>query len=273
MKISFIISVAMHLVFISLLVQDYGIKHNQNEIVYIVDLLNLPPDLEISRDITSTFKIEKAEAYIKENKQEPNSGFEKYLPESGKKPVIIGKKPQIATRDFSTSESFSPEQYMAEMRKKLGTSEKNYTARNSSSPEQLEPSPLSGTRNTSLASKIFPLSTNEYPTGLSVGFSENRLPAGNIIPLDYLENMKQTIQRKWKLPEEKNYSLTAHVSFRVKKDGTITEISIEQSSGAKAFDESALKAIREIKKIQPLPPTYQLDYLDVIVKFNMRGLD
>ncbi len=41
----------------------------------------------------------------------------------------------------------------------------------------------------------------------------------------------------------------------------------------KTFDEGALRAIKETERVQPLPQTYQLDHLDVTVKFTMRGLD
>ncbi|MCM8759982.1 MAG: TonB C-terminal domain-containing protein [Candidatus Omnitrophica bacterium] len=278
MRNSFFVSVILHVIFIGLIIQGHNIKNKQNEKVYVVDLLNLPPEIEISKDITSAFRIEKAEAYIKKTEvstspvyntktQSSENSEKKHLTETSKNRKI-GTEPS-----YLPTESFSPEQYMAEIRKKLGTSTENYTTGSTASTEKTTSYQTAETKKSSLASKIFPLSDSGDQNRISVGFSENKIPAGNIIPLEYLENMKRIIQKKWKLPEERNYSLTAYVSFRVKRDGTITDVFIEQGSGVKAFDESALKAIREIERIQPLPITYKQDYLDVTVKFNMRGIE
>lgn len=277
MRNSFFISVILHVIFIYLILHGHTIQKNQSEKVYIVDLLNLPPEIEISKDITTAFRVEKAEAYIKEaetdapsssniNKKSSEVGAKKYSSEIDKIKKIVTESKQLP------GESFSPEQYMAEIRRKLGTSAENYATRSSATTEKAT-SQVTETRKGSLASKIFPLSDTGDSTGLSVGLSENKIPAGNIIPLEYLESMKRAIQKKWKLPEDRYHSLTAYVSFRVKRDGTITDIFIEQGSGVKAFDESALRAIREIERMQPLPVTYNHDYLDVTVKFNVRGVE
>lgn len=265
MRNSFIISLVMHIIFAALIINGYGTKNRQTENIYVVDLMSLPPDLEITKNIVS-FKTEHAEASIKEDGK-TISDIKASHPETGKKVI------PNAGKNISPSENFSPEQYISEIKKKLNAAGETYSVRNTSDSEPQPSHSVQTGRKTSLASKIFPLSNDEHSTGLSVGFQENKLPAGNIIPLDYLENIRRILQKKWKLPEERNYSLTAYVSFTLKRDGTITDVFIEKSSGVKSFDESALKAIQDTQRLQPLPSTYQSDYLIVTVKFNMRGLE
>ncbi|MCM8788372.1 MAG: TonB C-terminal domain-containing protein, partial [Candidatus Omnitrophica bacterium] len=255
-----------HGLMIVLLIQNnYGMKKNTSEKVYVVDLLSLPARIEISNSAISPFKPENAEA---------SSGIAEDSLPAGKSFSKTHKIGKTQDESFSSVESFSPDQYMLRIKEKLGLFASSESIDNIPSSERDMPfSRPERQRTGSLASKIFPLSTNENSIGMAIVVQSYGLPSGNIIPADYLENIKLTLQRKWKLPEEKNYSLTCAISFRLKKDGTITSVALEASSGVKSFDEGALKAVRETRKFEPLPATYKLDYLDVAVKFNLRGIE
>lgn len=244
---------------------NYKMKAKETENVYVVDLLSLPPAITVSNNIISAFRVENAQASggMTEERSFPTVKF------SSNRDRVEKNEAE----DFSTSENFSSDQYISRIREKMGLSMSSTSAGNTPlSAKEIPSSHPEREKTRSLASKIFPLSA-ENSTGFSVGIQSSGLPSGNIIPLDYLENIKLSLQKKWRLPEEKNYSLTSVVSFRLKKDGTIADIILETSSGVRSFDESAMQAVKETGKLEPLPPTYKLNYLDVTVKFNMRGIE
>ncbi len=262
MKKSFLLSALIHLTITFLILSSSGNKKRDMESVYVVDLLNLPPSIEISNNITSnniisSFKSEPAEASV------VNRPGKEFSTKTATAPDRIGTAPV---------EKFSADDYMADIKNRLaqsgGSSTTQQTQKNS-----LRKQEDAYRERHSLASRIFPLNPKET-TGVSLGFQETGIPAGNIIPLEYLDGIKIAIQRKWKLPRgEKNYSLTSVVSFKLHRDGTITDICLESGSGIKEFDESTMKAVRETGRLSPLPDTYRLDSLEVAVKFNIRGVE
>ncbi|MCM8815208.1 MAG: TonB C-terminal domain-containing protein [Candidatus Omnitrophica bacterium] len=270
MKNSLLISIILHALLIALLIQNnYRMSDSAKEKVYIVDLISLPLNIPVSDNIITPLitplTAEKAEAsaVIREERFEPAERHVSSKPRTGKDNV----------EDLSTGEVFSSEQYISKLREKLGVTDSLKSAGNVALSSVDTSALYQDQKKKSLASRIFPLSTVENSTGSSVGVQSSGLPPGSIIPLDYIENIKSTLQRKWKLPEERNYSLTCAISFRVKRDGTITDIFLETSSGVRSFDESALRAVKEAKKFEPLPTVYKPDYLDITVKFNMRGIE
>ncbi len=271
MKKGLFFSILGHAIFIILILfHNSAVKKLvEAEKVYVVDLLSLPSPSEISGVGVSPFKIAQAEASIDDLSRRP------IFP-------VSPSTPKTATTEKRTSEpgissSFSPDEYMSEIRKKLAQSGSNISSGENVPQELSYPaSKKEGSR--SLASRIFPLTPGTDSTGISVGFHQSDfqsggIPSGNIVPLDYLEKIKSTLQKKWKLPEEKNYSLTSLVYFKIKKDGSIFDVQLESSSGVRSFDLSVLKAIKEVEKFDPLPSVYKLDYLEIAVKFNMRGIE
>jgi len=260
MKKSFTISFFMHALLLLLLVYNHESKKDKTSDVYVVDLLNIPTSIEISNHVLPSIAGEYAEASIIEKKH-------------GIFPTGRVSHKETLGKTGDTEETFSPDEYMAEVKRKLGLTGSSTRTGGETPADQSSTQPVIAQKKSSLASKIFPLTNNENSTGLAVGFQGSALPSGNIIPLDYIEKIKTTLQRKWLLPEGKNYSLTSVVSFRLKKDGTITDIYLETGSGLKNFDESALKAVKDTGKLDPLPATYKLDYLDITVKFSMRGIE
>jgi len=87
----------------------------------------------------------------------------------------------------------------------------------------------------------------------------------------YIQNMVAQIARRWQPPGTVRYDRGVQpviVYFKIQKDGRITHISIETSSGRKDLDLSAERAVIETRTVPPLPPNLmQDDTLGVYFKF------
>jgi len=63
-------------------------------------------------------------------------------------------------------------------------------------------------------------------------------------------------------------SFQATVHFRIYKNGQISELKIEESSGMKSLDLSALRAIQTSAPFPPLPRAYEDEYLGIYLIFE-----
>lgn len=81
---------------------------------------------------------------------------------------------------------------------------------------------------------------------------------GSSVAGDYESRVRQRIWDKWGVPREmKEKKLEAIISIRIRSDGSVEIIGIEQKSGSSVFDRSALAAIRDAS---PLPaPPYEME--------------
>ena len=87
----------------------------------------------------------------------------------------------------------------------------------------------------------------------------------------YLSNMSGLFSRNWTRPIKPDLSTTlrAIVHFRIQKDGKLTDIVLEQSSGDAALDRSALRAVQDSNPLPQLPPAYGKDSLGVHFFFDL----
>jgi len=271
MKKSLLLSGIMHLAFVFLVMQGFQGKTSNPDNIYVVDLLNLSPSIEFSsaiipNNVISSIAPKTSEALAFSQSQK-TAGISETLQ--------VSNKNSKGAKRFGANqpEEFSPDNYMTDIKKKI-TQYAGSSGSATVSEDSSQPSQSASTGRKSLAARIFPLNQKET-MDMSVDFQQSGgIPAGNIIPLEYLEGLKIAIQKKWRLPAgEKNYSLIALVSFRIHRDGTITDIYLESGSGIKQFDESTVRAVKDLGCFLPLPDTYHLDYLEVAVKFNVRGIE
>ncbi len=63
-------------------------------------------------------------------------------------------------------------------------------------------------------------------------------------------------------------SFQATVHFKIYKNGQISELKIEESSGIKSLDLSALRAIQTSAPFPPLPGAYEDEYLGIYLIFE-----
>jgi TonB family protein len=83
----------------------------------------------------------------------------------------------------------------------------------------------------------------------------------------YLDRMKTLVGARWIRPQVAAGATTV-VYFRIERDGTIRDVSIETGSGNSTFDRAAQRAILETSPLPPLPFGYSGNYLGVHLTFK-----
>ncbi|MFO7694758.1 MAG: energy transducer TonB [Vicinamibacterales bacterium] len=107
--------------------------------------------------------------------------------------------------------------------------------------------------------------------GLSTGGglgSGSYLDVKNFCCPDYLVTMLQLIQGRWNANQQ--VTGEAVVVFRIQRDGRITDIELERSSGFPALDLTAQRALFQTQRVPPLPSAFLDDQLTVHLKFEYR---
>ena len=110
--------------------------------------------------------------------------------------------------------------------------------------------------------------------GLGFGLSNSGGPGtgstldvtGDFCCPDYVAIMVETIRRSWNQQAEVAGSVM--IKFTIERDGTITQDSIEKTSGQYQLDNSARTAVRITRKLPPLPAEYTNPTLGVHLNFQ-----
>ncbi|MCX7816713.1 MAG: TonB C-terminal domain-containing protein [Syntrophales bacterium] len=86
----------------------------------------------------------------------------------------------------------------------------------------------------------------------------------------YLEIIWKRIKNAWTLPELSTRTIPREtiVHARILKDGTVTQVKIEKSSGDEVYDRTTIRAVHKASPFPPLPEWYEGDYLDVGIRFH-----
>jgi protein TonB len=106
--------------------------------------------------------------------------------------------------------------------------------------------------------------------GLSVGGGGDRQIPG--IPSDfhftyYVQRMLALIESRWYKPVAPAET-RAVVRFTIYRDGQVSRIELETSSGNSSFDRAALRALYAANPLPPLPPAYSKPSLTVHLTFS-----
>lgn len=107
--------------------------------------------------------------------------------------------------------------------------------------------------------------------GLSTGGglgSGSYLDVKNFCCPDYLVTMLQLIQGRWNATQQ--VTGEAVVVFRIQRDGRLTDIELERSSGYPALDLTAQRALFQTQRVPALPSAFPDDSLTVHLKFEYR---
>jgi len=92
---------------------------------------------------------------------------------------------------------------------------------------------------------------------------------GANLPEYYAANARLKIMSHFNVPSHlKNTEAKCKVSFDVARNGTISGIKIEESSGNPILDTSAIRAIEETESLAPLPDEFKGSSLHVFVTFD-----
>ena len=78
----------------------------------------------------------------------------------------------------------------------------------------------------------------------------------------YLDRMLQLIQQHWRKPSVSR-PIECVLHFRIQSDGQVTELQVRESSGLRAWDEAARRAVQSASPMQPLPRGYRQSSLGV----------
>ena len=107
-------------------------------------------------------------------------------------------------------------------------------------------------------------------SGLSVGGDNGRRIPG--IPADfhfayYVQRMLALIENRWYKPAAPA-GTKALVRFTISREGRLSRIELESSSGNSSFDRAALRALYAANPLPPLPPAYAKPSLTVHLTFS-----
>ncbi|TBR21974.1 TonB C-terminal domain-containing protein [bacterium] len=85
----------------------------------------------------------------------------------------------------------------------------------------------------------------------------------------YLTLLRQKIWDQWsaRMPPD---ALECLVQFSILRDGSITDVRVEESSGEQPFDYAATAAVRGAVPLPPLPPQFKERFLKVHIQFKAR---
>ena len=222
----------MHFIWIGSFFLPIKKNINMKEIVYTVEIINLPQiSLPVER-VKETQPIQKEIQAIK----------------NVKTPLSIGKneKFEISPRKEI---SFSQEEFIKNLSEKLAKTDKKISFKEEKTSSLKIPKIEITKENTS---------------------SQNPFIQNIEIPEWYLSQIKNIIKKNWK-SERFIYSLSAMVSFRLFPDGKVDNVMIEKSSGNISFDNSTIEAIKKVKQFPSFPEQINQNYLDIVIEFTTEG--
>ena len=87
----------------------------------------------------------------------------------------------------------------------------------------------------------------------------------------YLSLIRFRIQDRWRPPYQttgESNKLVTVVGFRILRNGGVSEVDMENSSGRFLFDQAAIRAIRTLGQLPPLPAEFTGEYLTVHIEFE-----
>jgi TonB family protein len=93
-----------------------------------------------------------------------------------------------------------------------------------------------------------------------------RLDVGDFCCQEYLEQMVAAIRLRWN--QQQPVKGTTAMKFTIQKDGTITDIQVERSSGFAVLDNEARHALQVTQRLAPLPGKYPNPTLGVHLLFD-----
>ncbi len=86
----------------------------------------------------------------------------------------------------------------------------------------------------------------------------------------YIGRMRQKIAATWRPPVGAPAERACRVYFRVHRNGSVSDVSVEESSGVMLFDQSCQRAVLESAPLPPLPREFKDEYLGVHFSFLYR---
>lgn len=118
-------------------------------------------------------------------------------------------------------------------------------------------------------------SNNTAGIGFGLGNGSGGSPLlGNFPYAYYIELIKNRISSNWitgSMGIRSSDKILVVVSFKILKNGRVSDLKIEKSSGINSLDTSALRAVKYSIPFPPLPTTYEGNELTVFIQFVFGG--
>jgi colicin import membrane protein len=84
----------------------------------------------------------------------------------------------------------------------------------------------------------------------------------------YILGVWEKIKDSWGLPGMSfKKDLVTKVTIKIRKDGRIVDISMDERSGNKVYDESILRVLRSVDPLPPLPASLNMDTVEIGFRF------
>ena len=84
----------------------------------------------------------------------------------------------------------------------------------------------------------------------------------------YISRMRRKIAASWRVPEgSQGEDRFCRIYFRVHRDGSVSDVAVEESSGLFMFDQSAQRSVVQAAPMPPLPREYTDSWLGVHFSF------
>jgi TonB family protein len=85
----------------------------------------------------------------------------------------------------------------------------------------------------------------------------------------YILGVWEKIKDSWGLPGMASFKkdLSTKVTIKIRKDGRIVDINMEERSGNKIYDESILRVLRSVDPLPPIPASLNMDMIEIGFRF------
>jgi protein TonB len=107
------------------------------------------------------------------------------------------------------------------------------------------------------------------PTGSAQGVGALTLNAADFPFAWYLRQVQSKISREWEARARDG--IQPQVVFDIRRDGKITGLTVEKTSGNPLYDQAALRAITDATPFPPLPDEFKESFLRVHLGFSYSG--
>lgn len=183
---------------------------------------------------------------------------------------FISNQAQIDTPQNETSPKISSQPSAAEEKKQqknktAAGQEKDYFDRDDFNTSDLRPS-MASQESKLLKDVNLTQQSSETPGSSSAINTDSDFP----YPW-YITQVREALWDSWQRIMPVNSSLKCVIKFRILSSGSISSAEIEQSSGNRMFDQTALTAVESAGKMPHLPEGFFEDYLTVHVEFKNKG--
>jgi TonB family protein len=106
------------------------------------------------------------------------------------------------------------------------------------------------------------------PAGNTPAMGSVSIDGGNFPFASYISRMRQKIATTWEVPPgTEGLERSAVVYFRIHRDGSVSNVTVEKSSSLQLFDRSCQRAVIESAPLPPLPREYSEDFVSVHFSF------